>query len=305
MADLPAAPQASGDEDLHARVLRLMREAAEAAEPGSGHARFLTAFQGPMEDFLALSARLERSNRDLMAQVAELRAELEHKRRLAALGEMAAGVAHEIRNPLGGIELYAGLLARELASSPDRLRLAQQIQEGARRLNALVEELLTYTRDMRPVARSCRVSDLVDSSAKFVLGLEVVLDLPDPEARLRVDPDLFVRVLVNLFENARQAQAQTSGGQIAGKPCRVHVALRTEGPAAMLSVADEGPGIPEAVMSKLFDPFFTTRATGVGLGLAIVKRIVEAHGGEVHAGNMAGGGAVFHVLLPDAYVGGA
>lgn len=286
------------DRELHARVLGMIRDAAAGADPESPHGRFLRAFQEPMEAFLEASVRLQDSNDRLMAQVAELQAELEHKRRLAALGEMAAGVAHEIRNPLGGIELYAGLLARELGDREDLRRMAHQIQEGARRLNGLVEELLTYTGEMRPRRMRCRVADLVDSAMRFVVPeptqgpcLVAALDLPSPEFAVDVDPDLFVRVLVNLLENARDAM---------GGAGTVTVVARAEGPAVLLSVLDQGPGIPAELQERIFNPFFTTRELGVGLGLAIVQRIVEAHGGEVRTVNLEGGGACFYILLPDA-----
>lgn len=264
--------------------------------------RIITAYQQATE-------RLKDSHELLMAEVSRLRAELvsknqqlERRKRLAALGEMAAGVAHEIRNPLGSIQLYADLLARQLADDPKRGDLAGKIGKAVRGLDAIVADMLTFARVIEANRQPTRIADLVAEAAAEAAGrlesVDVTLHIAQIAPDLMVDLDgrLFKQVLLNLMLNAADAMA--------GAPRRDLEVTAEELPAGheagrwRIRVADTGPGIPPAVIDKIFHPFFTTKDHGTGLGLAIVHHMIEAHGGTITAANRADGGAVFAILLP-------
>ncbi|MDD4891727.1 MAG: ATP-binding protein [Phycisphaerae bacterium] len=265
--------------------------------------RIITAYQQATE-------RLKDSHDLLMSEVSRLRAELEAKnqqferrKRLAALGEMAAGVAHEIRNPLGSIQLYADLLARQLQDEPKKCDLAGKIGKAVRGLDAIVSDMLTFTRVIEANRTPTRFADLVAEAVSEASGrLEtsgVTLNLGQiaPALTIDLDPRLFKRVLLNLMLNAADAMADQP---ITRMLTITAEALSTGHEAGRwrVRVADTGPGIRADVIEKIFHPFFTTKDHGTGLGLAIVHHIVEAHGGTITAANRAEGGAVFAILLP-------
>lgn len=219
--------------------------------------------------------------------------------RLAALGEMAAGVAHEIRNPLGGIAGIAGLLEKDLPDGDPRKRLASSIVEGARSLNHVVSSLLNYTSPLRPARRRFKLQDILapilsllqaEISAKDI-ELRVPPGLPDQE--VDADPDLLKQVLLNLMSNAIEAMA---GGGALSLSCR----KADRGRFLEVTVRDTGPGIPPEHLDKVFNPFFTTKESGIGMGLAMAHKIIEAHGGRISVSSRIGEGAAFSVCLPSA-----
>ncbi len=255
--------------------------------------------------------QLKTSHDRLMGEVARLRGELEAKnrqlerrKRLAALGEMAAGVAHEIRNPLGSIQLYVDLLGRNLAPGSREAGLAEQIGKAVRGLDAIVTDMLTFT---RVIEADRKPTDLVDLVAEA--AAEVSAELADADVTLEtaglqdagpvdLDGRLFKRVLINLMLNAAQAMRISSRERVITVRGR---AVDPDGDAAggwAITVSDTGPGIDEAVIEKVFNPFFTTKDSGTGLGLAIVHHIVEAHGGSIAARNVDRAGAEFEISLP-------
>ena len=275
----------------------------------------LEDFRGVIDAYQEATEQLRQSHDRLMAEVARLRAELvrknqqlERRKRLAALGEMAAGVAHEIRNPLGSIQLNIDLLARGLAPGSRQAGLAEKIGKAVRGLDTVVNDMLTFTRVIEVDAAPARLLDLLAEAAAEIAarldetGVSLVTDGVAPEARLDLDAHLFKRVLINLMLNAADAMAQSAC------PDRrlVIAAAGSESAGWRITVADTGAGIaPEALDNqKLFNPFFTTKSTGTGLGLAIVHHIVEAHGGAITAANVPGGGACFTIQLPARAVTG-
>lgn len=258
--------------------------------------------------------RLQQSHDQLKAQVARLRGELseknrllERRNRLAALGEMAAGLAHEIRNPLGGIQLYAGLLQQDLADRPDSLGIVRKITAGVKRLEALVSQVLQFTRELRPSIRTCDlaeiVSDAVDLAEPRAATVGVRIRVEGPLAlQVRVDPNLLGQAVLNLLLNAVEAQEHGGGNEVRVVYAGAAGDASAEEPPRQftLSVRDRGPGIPAEVIDRMFNPFFTTKENGTGLGLAIVHRIVEAHDGTITATNNAddaGGGARFEIRI--------
>jgi signal transduction histidine kinase len=256
-----------------------------------------------------VTERLMHSHERLMAEVRRLRAELEQKnlelrkrQRLAALGEIAAGVAHEIRNPLGGIGLYASLLERDLAGRPDALELVRRIRNGLGTLESVVGDILTFAGNALPTVRPVRLGDVLASVrghaaarvAALAATLETAADLQDVE--LLGDSVQIERALLNLVLNGLDAAGP--GG---------HVWVRGRGPEPgkalyRIAVEDDGPGVDQEQLHRVFTPFFTTKAGGTGLGLAIVHRIAESHGGFVTASNRPRGGAVFVLALPASRV---
>lgn len=257
-----------------------------------------------------VTERLQRSHDQLKAQVARLRSELseknrllERKNRLAALGEMAAGLAHEIRNPLGGIQLYAGLLVQDLCDRPESLAVVRKITTGVKRLEGLVSQVLQFTREVRPSVRPCDLAEIVSDAIEMAepkaqaAGVSLRVEGPLTLA-VRVDPVLIGQAVLNLLLNAIEAQEASCGNEVA-------IAYAAAPPDAdarqfTLVVRDRGPGIPAEVIDRIFNPFFTTKDHGTGLGLAIVHRIVEAHDGTIAATNNAddaGGGARFEIRV--------
>ncbi|MBL8695370.1 MAG: PAS domain S-box protein [Planctomycetes bacterium] len=221
-------------------------------------------------------------------------AELSRARSLAMLGELAATVAHEIKNPLAAIYGAAQILVAETPVEDPRREVLDRISDHIRRLDATVRDLLRFARPETPrlVARDVRgyVAGLVDALAEDSRFREVVMVLTG-ETKLEVDCDerLMDQVFQNLIQNA--CDAVNGRGEI-----EIHFSY--EGDDAVITVSDSGPGIPEAVLPRIFDPFYTTKLRGTGLGLAICRKNVEAHGGAIRAENRAESGARFVVRLP-------
>jgi signal transduction histidine kinase len=219
---------------------------------------------------------------------------LRTKARLASLGEMSAGIAHEIRNPLGIISSSAQLLDREVANTEAR-QLLEIIQEESTRLNGLITEFLTFGRQLEPQRQPCDlaalVSRILDSlqNAAQQKGITFDLDLECVTCLASVDADMMQQVLLNLLLNALEATAP--GG-------RVRVALQHYPERLDIVVGDSGCGIPAENLSRVFDPFFTTKSGGTGLGLANAYKIMESHGGSLKVVSRAGEGSTFTASLP-------
>lgn len=263
--------------------------------------------------FNEVTARLQGTHEQLHAQVACLSAELrsaneqlERSRRLAALGEMAAGIAHEVRNPLGSIRLYARMLDEDLEDRPAERETVGKIDRAAKGLAGIVEDMLMFAREFKIRREPTSPAGLFNAAVEacredLVPGLESVGIVRAPgtdesDVLLDADRGLVIRALVNVVRNAIEAMVESG--------CRHrritlgHRCAAGEPSVCILTVADSGPGVPAEVIPRMFNPFFTTRQTGTGLGLAIVHRIVEAHGGRVSVRNMSEGGACVELRLP-------
>ena len=253
-----------------------------------------------------VTERLQQSHDQLKQQVENLRRELgeknrllERRNRLAALGEMAAGMAHEIRNPLGGIQLYTSLLARDVAQQPQAHQLVQKISGGVKHLESLVSQVLQFTREIRANLQEMDLAETIEHAAELARRRQsddVVVHLIGPRPLvIQGDPVLLGQAALNLILNA--VEAMHGHGE-------VHVTWTapltpSDAKQFQLVVRDEGPGIPLGILDKIFNPFFTTKDTGTGLGLAIVHRIVEAHDGAISATNCDDGlgGARFEIRI--------
>jgi two-component system sensor histidine kinase HydH len=217
---------------------------------------------------------------------------MEEQRRLTALGEMSAVMAHEIRNPLASLKGHAQLLVEGLVPGSPEHRRATRVVDEATRLESLTSDLLDFARsgpiDVRPVDPVA----LTRSAVREVLGEQASVTAPNAPDRWPLDERRFRQaVLVNLLRNAAQAVP-------AAQPPETTVV--TENGNLVFSIRDFGPGLRPEQEDHIFDAFFTTRTTGTGLGLAVARRIVELHGGRIEAANAPppGGGAQFRVVLP-------
>lgn len=265
-----------------------------------------------------VTEKLQRSHEMLQAEVQRLQqelaganAQLQRSRHLAALGEMAAGIAHEIRNPLGGIQLYAHMLLEDLPAESAGHQAAGRIAQAVRSLDAIVGDVLHFARELKPHRRPLSSADVFERAvaahrpAIDAGGVRVLCDAAQADdTTIDGDGDLLHQAMLNLIRNAVDAMIGEEGRPGVPLPRRrLTLCARREGEQVVLSVRDRGPGIDEAAIDRLFNPFFTTRHTGTGLGLAIVHRIVDAHGGAVTVHNDEGdGGAVFELWLPAARV---
>lgn len=247
-----------------------------------------------------VTERLKDAHERLHGEVARLRDELRRKNeelrrreRLAALGEMAAGLAHEIRNPLGGIALYASMLEKELADNPKVSTAASRICLGVRTLERLVSDILDFAQEHRLERQDCSMRDLLstleDAVRPWASECKGEFTYDDGDAEISCDRHRLHQVLLNLVMNGLQAASPGGAVRLSWSACDNEIEIE---------VVDNGPGIPDESLHKIFNPFFTTKATGTGLGLAIVHRIVEAHGGTICAGNRPEGGARFVIRLP-------
>lgn len=258
-----------------------------------------------LQAYHGVTERLKRSHDALAREVCRLREELHEKNkallrreRLSALGEMAAGVAHEIRNPLGGIGLYASLLERDLSDRPRQLDITRRISAGVRNLDGIVSDILAFAGDAEPNRQAVSMGEILDSALvqtaprADALGVEIDVDSSVRLHSVCCDPAQIERALINLILNALDSVGE-----------RGHVWIRSQrkksggGPFSIV-IEDDGPGIDPEQLHRVFDPFFTTKDTGTGLGLAIVHRIAESNGGCIRAGNRSGGGAAFVLSLP-------
>jgi len=244
--------------------------------------------------------RERRANALVQAQadaIANARARLAQSEKLAALGQLAATVAHEVRNPLAVMRSAAQTLAETLPADHQHGEASLFIITEIDRLANVVNSLLTFAKPLQVEARPVPVAELFDRAlllARDELATKRVrvarhagTALPPVQA----DPDLLSQVLIGLLANA--AEAVPPGGAIALD------AYAADG-AVCLSVSDSGPGIAPELRARVFDPFFTTRPRGTGLGLAIARQIVEAHSGRIEASEATGGGACFTITLPAA-----
>jgi len=230
--------------------------------------------------------------------------------RLAAVGEMAAVMAHEIKNPLAAIEVVAGLLRRKAPDNPDVQALVKDIISEAKMANAIVQEVLAFVRPVRlQVDRTslaeALASALVLADGKATRG-SILVDttLPDRLPLLGADQHQLTQVFANLLINAYEALDGRGRILVSASLATTAAegALLPDGhqpvDTVVVDVTDDGPGMPPEVAEKIFNPFFTTKAQGSGLGLAIVRKIVDAHEGRIDMTTTNGRGTRFRVTLP-------
>lgn len=261
-----------------------------------------------MRAFNEVTARLSTAHESLSAQVVRLKQELSEANRqvqrskhLAMLGEMAAGIAHEVRNPLGSIMLYARQMEQDLGDRPEQKQTAGKIASAVGKLDLIVRDVLAFSRETRIRTTSVSVAELFEAAVEAARndsamwrGVQVVGPTAAAGAiEVICDPTMLHQALVNVIRNAVEIMHESGASTertitIDARRQEVMDSLGKARPMVVLSVRDSGPGISEVDAARVFTPFFTTRATGTGLGLAIVHRIIDAHGGRVSIGNVVG-----------------
>jgi signal transduction histidine kinase len=230
--------------------------------------------------------------------------------RLAALGEMAAAMAHEIKNPLAGIEVMAGLLRRQLPDKRDAQSLVNDIINEAKMANSIVQEMLEFVRPVRLQLDRASMLEALNSAVTMADGkakrgdIRVEVDVPQELPKIQGDKHQLTQVFANLLINAYEALGGSGTVALTARLLEPgeEGALLPDGlhpvTTLVVDVVDDGPGVPQDLTDKIFNPFFTTKAQGSGLGLAIVRKIVDAHEGRIDMRSHAGRGTAFRVTLP-------
>jgi two-component system sensor histidine kinase HydH len=235
--------------------------------------------------------------RDLV-EVRRLQQEVERSKRLASLGSLAAGVAHEIRNPLSSVKGFATYFRDKLKDSPQDRDTANTMIQEVERLDRVIGQLLEFARPSTLKIKPVRITDLIQHSLKLIEGdarskrINIKVDIPPGLPDISVDGDRISQVLLNLYLNS--LQAMDGGGTLAVKVSRDDSKKITT-----ITVTDNGRGIEAADQERIFDPYFTTKSDGTGLGLAIVHKILEAHGGSIKVRSRIDVGTTVSVTLPD------
>jgi len=227
-----------------------------------------------------------------LTEIKALREQVRQMDRLAAIGEMAATVAHEIRNPLGGIRGFASLLARDIPAEDPRARLVDKILTGVKSLETVVNELLEYTRPVELHVKAVKCADLVDAAVAFLQTGSRRIELKKRVGQKHAvfaDAEKMRQVLLNVLINAAQSIQKEGAITISTTAGKKFVTI---------AVADTGCGIAEQELKKVFNPFYTTKEKGSGLGLAVAAKIIEGHKGRIEAQSKPGQGSTFRIRLP-------
>jgi signal transduction histidine kinase len=237
-----------------------------------------------------------------VTELARLKKQAVRAEKLQALGEMAAGLAHEIRNPLGGMELFASILRRELEGDDEKLRLLNHISYGIQSVNNVIGNVLLFTKEIKPVRKEFDAKRLVEDILEFTGAVfeksrvTVKAILPDNPLPITADEGLIRQLMLNLARNA--IQAMPDGGEFGVSLASARNAANRKGGVEIV-VSDTGLGVPARIRDRIFDPFFTTKDGGAGLGLAIASQIAQAHGGYIDLLDTSETGARFMISLPN------
>lgn len=239
----------------------------------------------------ATSNELARVNRELHDSFEQIK----RADRLSAVGQLSAGLAHEIRNPLASIDGAANLIESPQTSQELRQSCLTIIHKEIQRLNRLLTGLLDFARPRKPEFQTVQPGRLIDAIINLAShsaqqkGIALRKDAPSSTPPFECDPEQMKQVLLNLTINAVQAM---------NGPGEVVLSARERDASVTIAVRDEGPGVAEENLDKIFNPFFTTKEAGTGLGLSVVHQIVTQHGGVVNAERNSGGGMTFSVVIP-------
>jgi len=244
-----------------------------------------------------------------LTQVEQMEERERLRDRLASLGEMAAGIAHELKNPLAGIEVMAGLLRRQVPDSKDAQSLLVDIISEAKLAHAIVVEMLEFVRPIRLQVERTSLAEvlhqavtLAETKAKrgdILLSVHLPPDLPAIDGDEHQLCQVFTNLLTNAFEAMEGRGAINVSAGVGAMDVDPAVVRESQGtPNVVVDVSDDGPGVPAELTDRIFNPFFTTKPQGSGLGLAIVRKIVDAHDGRIDVSSSPEQGTRFRITLP-------
>jgi two-component system sensor histidine kinase HydH len=231
-----------------------------------------------------------------ITEVRHLKKEMERSQRLASVGSLAAGIAHEIRNPLSSIKGFATFFKERYMNNPEDQKTAEIMVQEVERLNRVIGQLLEFAKPMEMKKHWTSIEEVIGNTLKMIEGqaktrnVAVRTDLPPHLGDIFIDRDKITQVLLNLYLNA--VEAMDKGGTL------TVAVLPHEGSMVRIDVSDTGKGIDEKDLARIFDPYFTTRSSGTGLGLAIVHKIMESHDGELRVTSEPEKGTTVSIFLP-------
>lgn len=265
-------------------------------ERTNGDRRFLAVSTSMIRDEAGAIETIISIARDMTEQ-RRIQEQLQRRDRVVAMGELAGGIAHEIRNPLNAINIIAQRFQHEFVPTEDKeeySQLASTIRSEVQRVNRIITQFLEFARPPRLDLRACDLGTLLAASLDVVRsqasmrGIAMPL-ITDAAMTVLADRERMTQVLLNIYQNA--LDAVEPGGMVKTVACR-------QGTRVAISIADNGHGMPEEVRKNIFNLYFTTKTSGTGLGLSIVHQIVNEHGGEIHVVSNEDGGSTFQILLP-------
>jgi signal transduction histidine kinase len=223
-----------------------------------------------------------------------LKEELSQAKHLSTLGEMVAGISHEIRNPLGIISSSAELLKKKMDQSDSLTAISDIIVEEASRLNHIITDFLNFARPRKPVLALCKIEEVIEKNISFLEpqivedGYTIKTVIKNNLPSIMADVDMLYQAFLNILINAMQSMPD--GGLVI-------ISAESDDQFVRLTFRDHGKGILDEVLDKIWDPFFTTKEKGTGLGLGIVRNIIESHGGKIRIANLSDGARV-SIKLP-------
>jgi two-component system sensor histidine kinase HydH len=233
-----------------------------------------------------------------ISEIAHLKQEVERRERLASLGSLAAGIAHEIRNPLSSIKGFATYFKERYHDVPEDQNTADIMIREVERLNRVIGQLLEFARPLNVRKKTVNIASVIHHSLEMVSAQaqqnNIIIDskkIPPDDVSASIDPDKIGQVLLNIFLNALESMEE--GGTLA-----VSIDEDSADDHILISISDTGHGIPKEDISHIFDPYYTTKQSGTGLGLAIVHKIIEAHSAEISVDSVLGKGTTFTIILP-------
>jgi len=265
----------------------------------SGEKRYWSMLTFPLKDSEGRTTQVIKYVRDITDQK-KMNEEIEQSRRLSAMGEMIAGVAHEIKNPLQNISMGLGVLKYETEGNKECFETIENIMEGVKGLNAIVQDLLDFSKPMNLDIFECDINDILDEvltnmNEVFEKNhIKITKSFYKGEKYIKIDGMKIKQVFINLIQNAIEAISE--GGEI---KISTRILSRSGRDFTEVRIKDTGCGIAEENLGRIFDPFFTTKSKGVGLGMAIVQRIIKLHGGEIKVNSEIGKGTEFILDLVD------
>ena len=239
---------------------------------------------------------------EMSASMKEQMLKMQRTEQMVVLGELAAGLAHEIKNPLAGIKVSVEVLAEEQNMSEEDKKIASKVIDEIRRIELLIKSLLSFAKPPKPQLSVIDMNDLLDKTIAFSLkhpslssntstAINVLKDFDNSLPEMMADPMQLQQIFLNLLLNA--IDAMPDSGTLA-----VKTSYDTTVNSLRIEISDTGKGIDKEVIDKIFLPFFTTKSKGTGLGLSITKRFIEQHGGDIFVENNPGGGTIFNIFFP-------